>query len=122
MGLLEGLGSREHLVKLEELAFVGDAVFGPGLQNYVQGFLADVAPAVKVHLPAQEFVAGYSGAGAKLNPSSGQMIQHRHILGQAYRMMERQLVNHHTEPHGAGCPRQGGQVHAGGAEEAESEV
>ena len=82
-----------------------------GLSEYTRP--ADLPALLEGHVPAQELVGGHAGASTKLQPTPRQMIQHRCVLRQPYRIMEGQLIDHHPKSDRAGIARQGGQVHAG---------
>src|SRR5262245_12829742 len=66
MGLLVWLGRGHDLKELKELSIVGHGIFGPRLDDDVEGRLADLPAAFKGHVPAQEFVGGHTSASAKL--------------------------------------------------------
>ena len=68
MRLLIRLGRGHDLKELKELPVVGHGIFGPRLDDDVEGRLADLASLLKGHIPAQEFMRGHAGASAKLQP------------------------------------------------------
>ena len=70
MRLLECIGRNQDFIELEELPVVGNAPFLPSHQDDVQRLFADGAPAVEVHVPAQEFMIGNAGAGPEFHPAA----------------------------------------------------
>ena len=69
MGLLIRLGRGHDLKELKELAIVGHGIFGPRLDDDIEGRLADLPSSLKGHVPAQEFMGGHAGARTKLQPT-----------------------------------------------------
>src|SRR4029453_4565103 len=68
MGLLIRLGCGHNLKELKELPIVGHGIFGPCLDDDVEGRLADLPAAFEGHVPAQEFMGGDAGPAPTAPP------------------------------------------------------
>ena len=89
----------QRLVYLPELALVGHRpVAAPRQLDDVQRFLAHLLPCVEIQTPAHELVLMHPYAGGELRPASREVIEHRHVLREPHRVMERQLPDHRAQP------------------------
>ena len=101
--LLVGLGHGQRLIKLPVFSLVGDFLFGPRFNDDLQGFFRHLPPLGKGDVPTDKLMFADPDAGAELQPSIGQMVQHRRLLSQTQWVVKGQLVNHYPKPESAGA-------------------
>ena len=113
IGLLERLGLRQRLVELEELALERDLVLGPRHLDDLHHLRRDRRALIEIDAPADELVLVDADAGAELDPPVRQMVEHRHLLREPQRMVERQLPHHRADPQRRRRARDGGEIDGG---------
>ena len=86
--LLVGLGHRAHVVELEILALVREPILPPRLEDDLERFVEPRLALLERDVEAGVLAREPAAPHAEVEPSLAQVIERRHVLGQAQRMAQ----------------------------------
>ena len=86
-GCCTGLGNDRPLRDVEELALMGEWVFGPHLRNHADGLSPLRLGLLRVDLEAVHLDEGGRASGAQVHAAVAEDVQHGSALGDADRVV-----------------------------------
>ena len=92
------MGSTQNVVNIGELAVVGEAFLGPGLDHHVDGLVESVTAGVDVNTDAVELLLLVAGADAEVEAAVADDVEHGHFFGDQDWVMQRQDNDRGSDP------------------------
>ena len=102
-----------HVVKVEPIALIVDAVAGEALVEDIENVIEIPARLAKVHPIGLELHRGNTAPEADVEAPMAEMIEHAQLLEQPQRMVEREKIEQRAEPDALCLARSSGEEHAG---------
>ena len=110
---LQRLHDHRHVVKVEPIALIVDAVAGEALVEDIENVIEIPARLAKVHPIGLELHRGNTAPEADVESPIAEMIEHAQLLEQPQRMVEREKIEQRAEPDALCLARSSGEEHAG---------
>src|SRR5947209_13908522 len=98
MRLLERLRHDLNILRAEELSSISEPRFAPRLDDEIKDLLETLAAALHLDVIAAVVQRECAATGSELQPPARDDIEHRGLLREPNRMMQRQQVYREAEP------------------------